>query len=145
MISYNMASATDWEAIRSLLETNNLPFSDLSESPISFFVARDDEKIVGCIGLEIYENTGLLRSFAVTTELQNMGIGKELYKNLLEYAGRTQIESLHLLTTTAREYFSRIGYRQADRNRAPAKIAGSAEFAGLCPVSSTYMVLDTIS
>jgi amino-acid N-acetyltransferase len=145
MIRYNLASETDILAISQLLEVNNLPHTDLKESPITFYVARDDLKIVGCIGLEKYGNTGLLRSFAVAHDSQNRGIGKELYKNLVEFAKSNKITSLHLLTTTARDYFSRVGYRLADRNQAPAAIAGSAEFAGLCPASSTYMVLDTIS
>lgn len=144
MISYNLAAETDREAIRQLLETNNLPYADLNQSPITFFVARNNGKILGCIGLEKYGNDGLLRSFAVDPEQQNKGIGKELYKNLLIYAGSNHIRTIHLLTNTAREYFGRIGYRLADRNLAPQQIAASAEFAGLCPASSTYMVLDTI-
>jgi amino-acid N-acetyltransferase len=143
MISYNLATETDISNIRVLLETNNLPFSDLKESPITFIIARDNEKIVGCIGLEKYGNDGLLRSFAVAPDFQNRGIGKELYKNLMDYATRNHINSMHLLTNTAKDYFSRIGYNTADRNLAPVQISGSAEFVGLCPASSTYMVLDT--
>lgn len=144
MISYNLAAETDREAIRQLLETNNLPYADLNQSPITFFVARNNGKILGCIGLEKYGNDGLLRSFAVDPEQQNKGIGKELYKNLLTYAVSNRIRTIHLLTNTARDYFGRIGYRLADRNLAPQQIAASTEFAGLCPASSTYMVLDTI-
>ncbi len=144
MISYTPATETDLEAIYQLLEMNNLPHSDLKESPITFFVARNHSKVLGCIGLEQYGAHGLLRSFAVDPEQQNKGIGKELYKNLLTYAVSNQIRTIHLLTNTAREYFGRIGYRLADRNLAPQQIAASAEFAGLCPASSTYMVLDTI-
>lgn len=142
MITISLALKSDMDAIRRLLESNNLPHSDLNVSPITFFVARTDEKVVGCIGIERYENTGLLRSFAVAPELQNRGIGKELYKNLLEYARQNQIKSLHLLTTTASEYFSRAGHQIANRSNAPEPIARSTEFAGLCPASSAYMVLD---
>lgn len=144
MISYNLAAEADREAIRRLLETNNLPYADLNQSPITFFVARNNGKILGCIGLEKYGNDALLRSFAVDPGQQNKGIGKELYKNLLAYAVSNHIRTIHLLTNTARDYFGRIGYRLADRNLAPQQIAASAEFAGLCPASSTYMVLDTI-
>lgn len=144
MISYTPATETDLEAIYQLLEMNNLPHSDLKESPVTFFVARNNGKVLGCIGLEQYGADGLLRSFAVNPDQQGNGIGKELYKTLLAYAANNRITTIHLLTNTARDYFSKIGYRLADRNLAPQKIAASAEFAGLCPASSTYMVLDTI-
>jgi amino-acid N-acetyltransferase len=145
MISYTLARETDKKAIGSLLKINNLPYSDLQESPIVFIIATNNERIVGCIGLEKHGNAGLLRSFAVEPGLQNKGIGKELYRNLLDYVRQSQILTLHLLTNTAKDYFSRIGYRLAERNNAPDEIARSAEFAGLCPVSSTYMVADILS
>jgi amino-acid N-acetyltransferase len=145
MISYKLASEADLKAIYQLLMINNLPYSDIMDSHITFLVARDDVKIVGCIGLERYGNAGLLRSFAVHPHLQNQGIGKELYKSLVYFANRNNITTLHLLTNTASEYFRKIGFRQSNRDEAPEEIAGSTEFAGLCPVSSTYMILDTIS
>jgi amino-acid N-acetyltransferase len=145
MVSYKLALETDMAAIAQLLKINNLPYSDIRKSPIVFVVARKDDCIVGCIDLEMYGNAGLLRSFAVVPSLQNKGIGKELYMMLLDYALQNKVKSIHLLTNTAKDYFSRIGYQVAKRNDAPAEISKSAEFADLCPVSSTYMVLDTIS
>lgn len=145
MTKYSLALETDMEAIHGLLKVNNLPHSDIQESPITFMVARDGKKVAGCIGLEMYGKAGLLRSFAVSPNLQNKGFGKALYNNLLEFARQNQMNSLHILTNTAKDYFSKIGYCIANRNDAPAEIANSAEFAGLCPASSTYMVLDPIS
>jgi amino-acid N-acetyltransferase len=52
---------------------------------------------------------------------------------------------LHLLTTTAAQFFHRLGYVAADRATAPAAIAGSQEFAALCPVTAQYMVKDLLA
>jgi amino-acid N-acetyltransferase len=145
MIQYNLAMEADLEAIRRLLETSHLPYSNIQQSPVTFMVTRDEKRIVGCIGLEKFGNTGLLRSFAVDPGFQNKGIGKALYRHLVDHADSNQIRSLHLLTNTAKDYFSRIGFRLAQRSGAPEGIAGSAEFAALCPVSSSYMILDPIS
>ena len=145
MINYSLAQAEDMERITRLLQVNNLPYSDIKESPVEFIVAKTGDDLIGCIGLEQYGREGLLRSFAVEPHLQNKGIGKELYTRLLHHASNNNIKTLHLLTDTARDYFAKMGFSHTDRNQAPDAISRSSEFAGLCPVSSTYMILDTIS
>ncbi|HEX2968597.1 MAG TPA: arsenic resistance N-acetyltransferase ArsN2 [Bacteroidales bacterium] len=144
MIKYDQAEKADFKEIFKLLEINGLPYSDLNDNPVTFFVARDGEKIIGSIGLEMYGYDGLLRSFAVIPEMQNHGIGKELYGNLMAFVKQNRIKTVHLLTDTARDYFSRIGFRLSNRKDAPERIVQSTEFSGLCPNSSTYMVLDII-
>lgn len=144
MIHYTLAQESDLEAITQLLKINNLPHSDLRESQVDFIVATDMDRIIGCIGVEKYGHEGLLRSFAVEPGQQNKGIGRQLYKQLLAHAANNQITRLHLLTNTAKDYFSKVGFGLANRQDAPENISKSREFAGLCPVSSTYMRLDAI-
>lgn len=144
MITYSLARETDLEPIMRLLKVISLPYSDLQQSPIEFIVAKNDGLLIGCIGLERYGSDALFRSFAVEPALQNRGIGKELFMQLLKYAGKNKVKHLHLLTNTARDYFSKIGFRVANRNEAPDPISTSSQFAILCPSSSTYMVLDSI-
>lgn len=142
MINYALAQEIDLDAISELLRVNCLPYSDIKENRIDFIVARNESSIIGCIGLEKYGNEGLLRSFAVDPSLQKKGIGKDIFKQLMEYASTNQIKTLHLLTNTAEDFFSRNGFRIANRKDAPLTISNSSEFARLCPISSTYMVLD---
>jgi len=145
MITYSIAEVKDVEAITRLLKINDLPFSDIQESAIEFIVAKNDSELIGCIGLEKHGTEGLLRSFAVENDFRNKGIGKEMYNQLLRLAAKENIKTLHLLTNTAKDYFSKAGFRLANRSDAPEEINKSREFAGLCPVYSTYMVLDAIS
>ena len=145
MITYSLAEAEDIEAIVRLLKTNDLPFSDIRESEIEFIVAKNDNQVVGCIGLEMHGYEGLLRSFAVDSNFRNKGIGREMYNRLLRFAFLNDINTLHLLTTTAKDYFSKTGFFVASRSKAPESISKSKEFAGLCPASSVYMVLEDIS
>lgn len=140
MIKYLKANSEDFESIIRLLVTNDLPNSDVKDSPIKFIVAKSEGDIVGCIGLEIYETDGLLRSFAVEPSYRNNGIGAELYKNLLAFALENKVNTLHLLTTTAKDYFLKKGFKVTDKNQAPIGIKKSSEFDGLCPVSCIYMV-----
>jgi len=144
MTHYSIAQKIDTEAISRLLESSKLPFSDIRESQVKFIVAKENDKIVGCIGLEIYGTEGLLRSFAVENNYRNRGIGKDLYNSLLAYSTENHISTLHLLTNTAREYFSKVGFMVANRSKAPETISKSSEFGSLCPSSATYMVLEDV-
>ena len=53
---------------------------------------------------------------------------------------RKGVRSIYLLTTTAEAFFNRLGYERMGRSRAPSSIKRTREFAGLCPVSSVFMV-----
>lgn len=145
MITYSNAGKTDLESIAGLLKKNDLPYSDIYESKVDFIVAKNDEQIVGCIGLEKYGTEGLLRSFAIDFNFRKKGYGKELYNRLLTYGVQNKVNTLHLLTTTAREYFINVGFNVQNRSNAPEIIQNSEEFKSLCPSSSTYMVLKDIS
>ena len=144
MITYTIAEVEDLENITRLLRINDLPFSDIKESAIEFIVAKNDNELIGCIGLEVHGTEGLLRSFAVDNNFRKMGIGKEMYHRLLSYATQNNIRTLHLLTNTAKDYFTKTGFIAANRSKAPELINKSAEFAGLCPASSVYMVLEDV-
>src|SRR5512138_3511679 len=144
MIQYTLSTPSDLDAIIHLLMVNKLPWGDIPTRPVVFWIARDAETIVGCIGIEKYGKNGLLRSFAVHPEMQNKGIGKELYKKLVQYAGLNGITSLHLLTETACDYFTPLGYKRKDRNEAPPDMKNTSEFTYICPVSSAYMVLNNV-
>ncbi len=145
MINISIAQVGDIEAINALLQENNLPFSDTRESKIDFLIARNSGELVGCIGMETFGADGLLRSFAVKESFRNQALGKELYLHLLKYATDTNVETLHLLTNTAKDYFLRKAFVVADRKSAPGSVQQSREFSSLCPASSTYMVLEKIA
>jgi amino-acid N-acetyltransferase len=144
MISYCNAGIEDMAVVIRLLEINQLPFSDINAGVVTFMVAKKDNTLIGCIGLERHGDHGLLRSFAVVDGFRNQGIGRVLYNGILKYALQFHIKSLHLLTNTAAEYFTKQGFVISDRKNAPYEITETDEFKKLCPASSTYMVLKTI-
>jgi amino-acid N-acetyltransferase len=145
MITYNTANTGEVEDIIHLLGQNNLLASDIRESAIDFIVAKNNSKIIGCVGLEKSADHGLLRSFAVDSEYRNLGIGTELYHRILKLALEFNIKTIHLLTNTASGYFSKAGFVVNDRKNAPYEITETSEFSSLCPVSSQYMVLEDIN
>lgn len=62
-----------------------------------------------------------------------------LVSNAETKAAEQGVESLYLLTTTAAQFFARLGYEAVPRSEAPAVIAATAQFSELCPASSTFM------
>lgn len=140
MITYTLYTNSDLDDISSLLKENKLPYEDIRTSEVRFIIARNEEQLVGCIGLEDFRTDGLLRSFAVTQSLQNKGYGKALFNKLIEYSARNGIKTLHLLTNTAKDYFLKKGFSVTSRDNVPNVILSTMEFKSLCPSSSTYMV-----
>lgn len=141
-INYRLADKKDVPAIIELLKKCKLPVADIEAAQISFIVAEENNVIVGCIGLEKINDHGLLRSFAVKPQYRNGKIGSQLYDKLIDFANNIKTNKLHLLTTTADNYFLKKGFNASDRNEAPAEIKATAEFSSLCPSSSVYMFLN---
>jgi amino-acid N-acetyltransferase len=122
------------------LTTCELPTTDVTSSnSILFFGLHADDKLVGLVGLEVYGSVALLRSLAVAPGKRKHGMGKSLVEFAEAYAAKHGIESLYLLTTTAKVFFSKLGYSNASRETAPSPIKTTSQFSSLCPSSSAFM------
>jgi amino-acid N-acetyltransferase len=131
----------DENAVKMLLTAAELPVADLSPDKLEhFLVARSgDGTIVGAVGLEPYGDFGLLRSLAVQAAQRGGRLGLELTRNLEVYARQQGIKTLFLLTTTAAEFFPKLGYREIQRSEVPEVIAATEEFRNICPASAVCM------
>ncbi len=132
----------DLSSVQALLDGAGLPMDGVAEHFAQFVVAEDESTILGAAGLEIYEDQGLLRSVVVSPSARGRGIGATLVLRTIERARAAKASDIYLLTTTAAEYFERLGFVRVDRARAPAALAQSAEFKGACPASATFMRKD---
>jgi amino-acid N-acetyltransferase len=138
-ISYSPATAADVSSVRTLLVDCALPADDIHKHVEHFVVAKDGNDLVGVIGLELLGSAALLRSFAVARQHRRRGVGKELYKRVLAYAQLRDVSALYLLTSTAVDYFSRLGFRLVARAEVPAEVRGTEEFRNLCPSTATCL------
>ncbi len=102
-------------------------------------VAEAQGVIVGAIGLEIFGTAALLRSAVVDHSQRGSGIGRELVTRIIAEARSAGVNDLYLLTTTAEDYFSRLGFSRIDRALVPEAFKTSAEFQGACPASASAM------
>jgi amino-acid N-acetyltransferase len=123
-----------------LLRRSDLPETDVAERWGHYFVVHEDDgRVVGVAGLEVHGDDGLLRSVAVNTDYRRQGLGASLVEAAVERAARLELRSVYLLTTDARDYFSRQGFAECSREEAPAPIRESWEYTTGCPSTAVLM------
>src|SRR6185369_13748232 len=122
------ASANDVPVLTELLESVTLPTAGLADHVGHFLVAESCGIPIGSIGLELYGETALLRSAAVSPAFQGKGIGERMYGVVVSYARELGVKELVLLTTTAEGYFQRRGFEKIDRDSITGAVTASREF-----------------
>lgn len=141
-ISYRKAKLSETDAIRSLLEKSELPTESLGRNTTEFFVAESASRIVGVAGFEFYGRDALLRSVAISADLQNKGIGSRMVDWMLAQAKTRGTKRIVLLTDTAQKFFERKGFEVTNRSAIHNEaMTSSSEFTDACPVSAVCMTL----
>ena len=130
----------DLATVRGLLEQAGLPPDGLEDQwGAGYAVAVDGTEVVGAAGVERYGRFGLLRSVVTAPDRRGQGIADTLVRNRLAWAGTEGLEGVYLLTTTAADYFPRLGFERVDRETLPLEIRESREFASTCPETAVAM------
>jgi amino-acid N-acetyltransferase len=125
-------------AAAALLAAADLPIDDLADPTVQLLGAFDPE-LVGVIGLQVCGDVGLLRSLAVDPAHRARGIARLLCSALFERCRELHLHDLYLLTTSAADYFPRLGFAAIDRAQAPDSIRHTAQFTSLCPSTAVVM------
>ena len=134
MWPFRDAKPSDLPVVLELLQTNSLPYQDITARHLANFLVVDNgETIAGFVGLERYGNDALLRSLAVRVQSRYSGLGTKLVRTIEARAAQSGVSALYLLTTTANEFFLHRGYKPIARSEVPAALLQSPEFSSLCP------------
>ncbi|UTW06958.1 arsenic resistance N-acetyltransferase ArsN2 [Pseudomonas benzenivorans] len=135
-----IAPIDELDDILALLRACDLPVADIAPGPAQqFFGLRDGLGLIGVVGLETMGAVGLLRSVAVAPAYRSQGLAAQLVAFGEARARAQGAEQLFLLTTSAADYFIRLGYRPMEKSKAPPAVQATAQFAGLCPASSVLL------
>jgi amino-acid N-acetyltransferase len=131
----------DRPVVMQLLSNAELPTDDLNERMLdSFLVARNGEgKVIGSIGIQAFDEGGLLRSLVVDPAYRGEGLGKALIDAMESQASDQGLDRVYLLTQTIDEYLRRLGYVEFPRQQVPDPILQTQEFQGLCSDSAVCM------
>lgn len=133
------ACKADSPAIATLLADQGLPEADFSNWLDKFMVIDQNGVLIGCAAWESYGLDALVRSVAVRSDKQGMGLGSHLAQAV---EARLVAEGYHkawLLCTDALAFWTKQGYVKVDRSAAPDALRKSQEFASACPASATLM------
>jgi amino-acid N-acetyltransferase len=134
-----MATAGHHGPLLDLLVAADL-HDDLGTHPdTTAFIAEQSGEVVGGAALEVYGDSGLLRSLVVAPHRRGGGLGRELVERVVAEARDRGLEDLSLLTLTVPGFFERLGFVRIDKATAPAAVQASHEFAVLCPDSAVAM------
>jgi len=125
-------------AILALLRENDLPVEDLDENK-TLFACLKHGSVIGSGGLEFFGDCALLRSISIRKDFQNKGLGKFVVAELEKIARKKGINCLYLLTTTAKDFFTKEGYEMVDRQKAPIEIKNTTQFSSICSSTATMM------
>lgn len=136
------AEPDDRGYIESLLVRNDLPTADFSEKLSCLYVCETETEQIGVGGLEQYNEAGLVRSVAIEESARGNGYGTRVCDKLLDRAQSTGISTVYLLTTTADEFFERLGFVEVARKTVPTSIQNTSEFSDLCPPTAVCMKRD---
>ena len=133
------ATPSDLGAVEALLTEAGLPLVGAAEAFRTGIVADADRRIVGAAAVEAHGEAGLLRSVVVSRERRGEGLGRALVAAAERVARRGGATDLYLLTETAADWFSSLGYRAIGRDQVPAAVAASVEFTEACSTTATVM------
>jgi len=99
--------------VEALLTEAQLPVADLSSSlSLNLLGVRESGRLVGVVGIEVYGDAGMLRSLVVASARRNAGLGVSLVSNAEAWAAEQGVKALHLLTTTAAQFFDPASIRR---------------------------------
>ncbi len=127
------------DTVITLLQAEKLPVEDLPTTLENFVIAKQGDRMIGTIGLEIYGNYALLRSLVVDKKFRNQGIADQLLLDIESKARERNLQQIYLLTETAPIYFEKKGYQRISREEVPLEVQKSSEFSHVCPQSAVVM------
>jgi len=134
------ATARDLARIKNFLTKNGLPDLGVDEWVQNFVIIEHGTGgWIGVAGLELYGQSGLLRSVAVDKHFRGRGHGRTLISAVLANARARGLRKVYLLTDDASDYFERLGFQIVDRKDVDEAVKTSLEFTQACPESATVM------
>lgn len=136
-----IAEFEDLEDIIRLLESVEVPTDDIDPDFTRFYIIRHEteNRIIACVGLELFTGTALLRSFAVEPEFQGDEMGSSLIKRLLDDAFDAGSETVYVCAAKAPQFFWDKGFKGIDLDDVPYEIRESQLFTKDCPQVAAFV------
>lgn len=96
--------------------------NELYESMRDFWVAEENNKVIGCAALHIsWDDLAEIKSLAVAKNKQKKGVGSLLINACLKEAGEFGAKRVFVLTYRA-DFFKKFGFKRVKHSSLPHKI-----------------------
>jgi N-acetylglutamate synthase-like GNAT family acetyltransferase len=121
----------DLTPVRQLLREAQLNDQGVEDHLEHFFVVeypgekKEDQALVGAVGMEVYKPYGLLRSFVLERSSWNLKIGLQMIQILLSYAGHLKLSHVYLLAGASLPFFEQMGFTAISLDELPEEIRAS--------------------
>ena len=114
---------------------------DLQQPKVELFAVQKDGYTIGYWGYERYGRATLFRSLLLKPAYRQQGYGSQIWQQAKALLRQQGIRKVYLLTDTAADFFSRLGFVVVARESAPPAIRQTSEFATFCPSGSVCMTI----
>lgn len=124
------AREADLSTIHGLLETAGFHTDGAAARLRTTLVAEDPKgRVVATAAWEPLENAAHLRAITVAPDERGHGTASHIVVRALDELQRQDVEWVYLLTPGADELFERLGFWRVTRDRVPATVLETAQFA----------------
>ncbi len=106
-----------------LIASANLPPLFIEEFLPGFAVVEHEGEIVGCGGLELYGDSGVIRSIVTDEAARGLGLGRRISELLIDDARAFGATDLYLFTMDAWEFWKHLGFVDVRARRMEAAAA----------------------
>ncbi|MCK0470031.1 hypothetical protein [Halalkalibacter sp. APA_J-10(15)] len=91
-------------------------------------VENDAEQLIGTVGIEMYEEVGLLRSLILQSPEWDAKLSLEFLQLTLKYAEEQKLKTVYLCAKATSALFHQLGFREVVKESIPKAIQESAHF-----------------
>jgi N-acetylglutamate synthase-like GNAT family acetyltransferase len=109
-VTFRPARAADVPRMVDLIAGANLPPAFVEEYLDGFIAAERDGEIIACGGVEMYEDSAVIRSVVVDEAARGLGLGRRLADLLMAHARDAGAMDLYLFTADALPFWQQRGF-----------------------------------
>ncbi|GAB4519360.1 MAG: Mur ligase family protein [Haliangiales bacterium] len=116
--------------VRAIADELGWPASDFTDAArADFYVLYNETGFVGCVALEVYGDSAILRSLAVKEAARGVGYGWLLADTAVTIARHRGVKRIYLITDDASDFFAaKVGFRAIDISTVSESVAQSSTF-----------------
>ncbi len=123
------AKEQDLLMLQKLLAKAGVREAGIAEHVEHFLVVTDGaNRIIGTVGIEKYEESGLLRSLVLDSTIWTARLSLEFLEVALHYAKEQNISSIYLCSKGTNALFHELGFRPINLEDVPFPIRKSSHF-----------------